>query len=179
MDDAKPFASLSPKLLARKGAAKPAMRQQFSGPFPATEWAVTDSSDEPHDAAHDDLGWNDMGDEPAPAPEVATANRRGAEAKVLHLMPPAVVRQREVLAAALSDPGADPDTVVRRSALEDGRRAAFTLRVDAERHLRLRMACAVKNRSAQQLVTEALDRVLAEVNGLEDLARRARRTRQH
>ena len=181
MDDAKPFASLSPKLLARKGAAKPAMRQQFSGQFPATGWAATDSADEsfdePHDAAHDDLGWNDMGEEPTP--EVATANRRGAEAKVLHLMPPAVVRQREVLAAALCDPGADPDTVVRRSALEDGRRAAFTLRVDAERHLRLRMACAVKNRSAQQLVTEALDRVLAEVNGLEDLARRARRTRQH
>ena len=72
-----------------------------------------------------------------------------------------------------------PGTVVRRSALEDGRRAAFTLRVDAERHLRLRMACAVKNRSAQQLVTEALDRVLAEVNGLEDLARRAGRNRKH
>ena len=186
MDDAKPFASLSPRLLARKGAAKPAMRQHLSGQFPgqvaSAGWTGAESADEPfdeqRDAAHDDLGWNDMGEELAPEHEIASvpaANRRGADAKVLHLMPPAVIRQREGLAAALADPG----TVVRRSALEDGRRAAFTLRVDAERHLRLRMACAVKNRSAQQLVTEALDRVLAEVDGLEDLARRARRTRQH
>ncbi len=190
MDDAKPFASLSPRLLARKGAAKPAMRQHLSGQFPgqvaSAGWPGADSADEPfdeqRDAAHDDLGWNDMGEELAPEHEIA-----GADANVLHLMPPAVIRQREGLAAALADPGtdpgadpgADPGTVVRRSALEDGRRAAFTLRVDAERHLRLRMACAVKNRSAQQLVTEALDRVLAEVNGLDDLTRRARRTRQH
>lgn len=190
MDDAKPFASLSPRLLARKGAAKPAMRQQVSGQFPAAGWTGAESGGEcfderfgeSGDAAHDDLGWNDMGDEPASEREAAgtpTAKPRGAKANVLHLMPPAVVRQREVLAAALADLGAVTDTVVRRSALEDGRRAAFTLRVDAERHLRLRMACAVKNRSAQHLVTEALDRVLAEVNGLDDLTRRARRTRQH
>ena len=50
----------------------------------------------------------------------------------------------------------------RRSALSHGRRAAFTLRVDAERHLKLRLACTLRNRSAQQVVTEALDRLLAD-----------------
>ena len=44
-----PFASLSSGLLARKGAAKPAMRPQGFG----------------HHAGFEDLGWNDMGHEPA------------------------------------------------------------------------------------------------------------------
>src|SRR5437868_1801282 len=34
-------------------------------------------------------------------------------------------------------------------------KAAFTLRLDPDRHLRLRLACAVDGRSAQQLVTDA------------------------
>ena len=38
-----------------------------------------------------------------------------------------------------------------------GAKAAFTLRLDPERHLRLRLACAMNHRSAQQVVTEALD----------------------
>ena len=180
MDDAKPIASLSPRLLARKGAAKPAMRpqyqrQEFPGPDRANAESATEISQELLDRRHEDLGWNDMGDEPdsfGEAAPAADAGSRGADARVLHLIPSA-------LAAAMGGPATVPNTVVRRSALDDGRRAAFTLRVDAERHLRLRMACAVKNRSAQQLVTEALDRVLAEVNGLDDLARRAQRTRQH
>ena len=183
MDDAKPLASLSPGLLARKGAARPAMRPQFQVLGWTEAEPVADSNGESLDQAHNDLGqdlgWNDMGDDTAPAPEAVPESRSpSAEARVLHLQPPMVVRQREGLAAAMCGAGTGPGTVVRRSALEDGRRAAFTLRVDAERHLRLRMACAVKNRSAQQLVTEALDRVLAEVNGLEDLARRASRSRK-
>ncbi len=52
----------------------------------------------------------------------------------------------------------------------DGRKAAFTLRLDADRHLRLRLACAVQNRSAQQLVTAALDQLL---QSLPDVARLA------
>ncbi len=51
-----------------------------------------------------------------------------------------------------------------------GRKSAFTLRLDAERHLHLRLACAVRNRSAQQLVIEALDRLLDQ---LPDVARLA------
>jgi predicted HicB family RNase H-like nuclease len=40
------------------------------------------------------------------------------------------------------------------------RKAAFTLRLDPERHLRLRLLSAYSNRSSQQLVLEALDRLL-------------------
>ena len=189
--DGKPIASLSPKLLARKGAAKPAMRPQsqvlgWTGDETAAE--MQESLDAGHEnLGHDDLGWNDLGEalieaapEHAPEPDpIPALGKRREKARVLHLLSPTVVRQREQLAAALNANETAPDTVVRRSALDDGRRAAFTLRVDAERHLRLRMACAVKNRSAQQLVTEALDRVLAEVEGLDDLARRAKRARKH
>jgi len=53
---------------------------------------------------------------------------------------------------------------------DDGRRAAFTLRLDAKRHLKLRLASTVKNRSAQQLVTAALDKYLAEIPEIEALA---------
>ncbi len=39
-------------------------------------------------------------------------------------------------------------------------KVAFTLRLDRQRHLKLRLASAVLNRSAQRLVTEALDQFL-------------------
>ncbi|QLC23569.1 hypothetical protein HFP57_01625 [Parasphingopyxis algicola] len=39
-------------------------------------------------------------------------------------------------------------------------KVAFTLRLDKERHLKLRLASAVTNQSAQRLVTEALDQFL-------------------
>ncbi|WP_051121244.1 hypothetical protein [Sphingomonas elodea] len=51
-------------------------------------------------------------------------------------------------------------------------KAAFTLRLDAERRMRLRLASAVTGRSAQQLVTEAIDSMLGEMTELESLARR-------
>ena len=57
----------------------------------------------------------------------------------------------------------------------NGRRAAFTLRVDSDRHLKLRLACTVQGRSAQQLVTEALDRLFDGLPELDDLARRVKR----
>src|SRR5512139_3055153 len=58
MGEPKAFASLSSGLLARKGAARPAMRPQGFG-------GQTGSG-----AGLDDLGWNDMGFEP-PKPAVA------------------------------------------------------------------------------------------------------------
>ncbi len=51
-------------------------------------------------------------------------------------------------------------------------KAAFTLRLDADRHLKLRLATAVKNVSAQQLVTKAVDEYLMTIPELEDLAER-------
>ena len=67
----KATASLSSTLLARKGMAKPAMRPQGFGGFGAMP------------GAHDDLGWNDMGDTPpvppVPAPSVPTLPLEPAE----------------------------------------------------------------------------------------------------
>ena len=56
-------------------------------------------------------------------------------------------------------------------------KAAFTLRLDAERHLKLRLACAVTGRSAQQLVTEALDQLLGAMPELDSMADRAPQAR--
>ncbi len=50
-------------------------------------------------------------------------------------------------------------------------KTAFTLRLDAERHLRLRLACAVHNVSAQKLVTTALDELLASMPDIAELSR--------
>ena len=60
--------------------------------------------------------------------------------------------------------------VTNQPAAERGNRAAFTLRLDQERHLKLRLASTVKNRSAQQLVTAALDMFLADIPEIEALA---------
>lgn len=158
MSAAKPLASLSPGLLARKGAARPAMRPQL----------VLSAEEQAHDAAAlpDDLGWNDMGDD---APTFAAGD----------VEPPAILKQLEALAAAVAQMPA-PVAARRtkggkpvRSALQEGRKAAFTLRLDNYRHLRLRLACTLEDRSAQGLVIEALDRFLADLPGIEDLAKRA------
>lgn len=53
-------------------------------------------------------------------------------------------------------------------------KAAFTLRLDPQRHLKLRLACAVCGSSAQQLVTDALDRLLASMPDLDDMAYKVR-----
>ena len=91
--------------------------------------------------------------EPAPAP--------------VHFEPAAVVQQPKPVAAA---PKRAPKA---RSAPGSKGKAAFTLRLDGERHLKLRLACAVDGRSAQQLVTEALDRLLADMPELNAMAERA------
>ena len=90
-----------------------------------------------------------------------------------------------------AEPEAEPETVVeaapapavvalpRRTvapvtpvpALAARAKAAFTLRLDPERHLKLRLACALSRRSAQQLVTGALDdflNTLPEVEAMTD-----------
>ena len=54
-------------------------------------------------------------------------------------------------------------------------KAAFTLRLEPARHLKLRLACAVTGRSAQQLVTDALDQLLGDMPELDSMAERAPR----
>jgi hypothetical protein len=53
-------------------------------------------------------------------------------------------------------------------------KAAFTLRLDPQRHLKLRLACAVNGRSAQQIVTAALDQLLTEMPELDAMAEKAK-----
>lgn len=209
MSDAN-FASLNSSLLARKGGARPAMRPQSAlvgGQMPAE--------------GIEDLGWNDMGEEPEPPREAdvlqltpspanpataAEAREIDHEAKdqlgVGSDEPEAAVRQAEAPApqsrSEESQPGDDTADETpaepavrrqqaeiaqrmgaeieraappaRRSALARGKRAAFTLRLDGDRHLKLRLACTVRNRSAQQIVTEALDALLGTMPELDNLA---------
>jgi hypothetical protein len=54
-------------------------------------------------------------------------------------------------------------------------KAAFTLRLDPDRHLKLRLACAVNGRSAQQIVTDAVDQLLRQMPELDAMAEKAKR----
>ncbi|HEU5285589.1 MAG TPA: hypothetical protein VFU20_03630 [Sphingomicrobium sp.] len=225
----KVFASLSSGLLARKGAARPAMRPQGFGQG---------------GGALEDLGWDDMGFEPpkpAAAPRDETHDAFGAEleeqplrnplAALTPVQSPVHSQQAEIAGrlqvpdeelseegeeidetAELYEPEADtaeaqtavaeapearmpepqdvPPVVVEltparapvarrapapRSAPGSKAKAAFTLRLDPERHLKLRLACAVSGRSAQLLVTDALDTLLGSMPELDAMALKANR----
>lgn len=187
MNEARPYASLSSGLLARKGAAKPAMRPQSYTGF-------------------EDLGWNDMGGhvpayEPEELPEhvpssiaaltplpkneehsVAAQQRAIAETfdeeieeSEVAFAPEAEIEAPVaapvvplVKAAVVSLPKREP----RKVAAVAGKKSAFTLRLDTDRHLRLRLACAVTGRSAQQIVSNALDALLETIPEVEALAER-------
>jgi hypothetical protein len=240
--EAKPFASLSSGLLARKGAARPAMRPQGFGQV---------------GAGLEDLGWNDMGFEP-PKPangpaldvdhdgfgEVVPAhphnlagltpvdspvhNQQAEIAGRLSAYGPDETDEEEELdeTAELYDPDAvdeqafevededeDEEEAIEvaeapvfaepvaveepvfvrpelpkapaasaprrartpRAAPGSKPKAAFTLRLDQERHLKLRLACAMDGRSAQMLVTQALDDLLAAMPELDGMAAKAKR----
>jgi hypothetical protein len=169
MSEPKTFASLGPSLIARKGGARPAMRPQL---LPIQQSAADNGPQ-----VEDDLGWNDMGEEAGGARPTADVVAIVAEqAPRAAAVKPAVVEQQETVVRRMGLPTETPPRA-RRSALSDGRRAAFTLRVDAERHLKLRLACTLRNRSAQQLVTEALDHLLGDLPDLAELAAQVARRR--
>jgi len=201
----KPFASLSSGLLARKGAARPAMKPQGFGQMGGGNL--------------EDLGWNDMGFEPpkpTDAPRDATHDAFGDDvvehprAHPTGLTPvgsPVHDQQAEIEDRFVSDEVDDdvddtaelyedqaevaeaaPLAVVMpistpavkrapqpRSVAGSKGKAAFTLRLDPPRHLKLRLACAVDGRSAQQIVTDALDRLLANMPELDAMAEKAKR----
>lgn len=170
MNDIRSYASLSGSLLARKGGAKPAMRPRAMGPSPALE---------------DDLGWDDMGyavEQPAEhVPSSIAALTPAPKAPTPRDEQPPVHMQQRALAESFGDPEPAPEphleaapeaesspppqarraaavvALPTRPAAAPGRKAAFTLRLDPARHLRLRLATAVTGKSAQQLVTGALD----------------------
>ena len=207
----RPFASLSSGLLARKGAARPAMRPQGFGQM---------------GSGLEDLGWNDMGFEP-PRPVLAPVTDEADDAVVVRPNPvtglsPVHAVQDEIVHRLVSEPADEeeedetaepvpadvpplsevlahpvvadmpveaptPAPVVRAMApvarapmaprasraVAGKGKAAFTLRLDAERHLKLRLACAVTGTSAQQIVTRALDELLASMPELDAMASRA------
>lgn len=229
MGEPKAFASLSSGLLARKGAARPAMRPQGFGQG---------------GSGLEDLGWNDMGFEP-PKPADGAADEShdafGAEIQPMPLRNPLAAltpigspvheqqaeiagrincsdegeeedetaevfeAEEEPLAAALgvvqsavqaiAEPVAEAEPTPQptialdpapsviasaprraprpRSAPGLKEKAAFTLRLDKQRHLKLRLACAVSGRSAQQLVTDALDTMLDTMPELDSMAEKA------
>jgi hypothetical protein len=226
----KPFASLSSGLLARKGAARPAMRPQGFGQM---------------GSGLEDLGWNDMGFEPpkpvlAPVPDgeegMAAPRSNPAlgltPASPVHVVqdelaqrlvsdapdyeevdetaepiptdvpplaellveqveaeappPPLLMVKAERAAPVVAPAPAPAPVAVRvevpaapvapepRSRASLGKaKAAFTLRLDQERHLKLRLACAVTGISAQLLVTRALDELLETMPELDAMASRA------
>lgn len=82
-----------------------------------------------------------------------------------------VLAAEPVIARSVPRAAAKPRT----SAAISGRRAAFTLRLDTDRHLKLRLAATMQGVSAQILVTEALDRLLAEFDELDVIANHLKR----
>jgi hypothetical protein len=208
VSEPKPIASLSSGLLARKGAARPAMRPQGFGQVGGNL---------------EDLGWNDMGFE---APKVTIAPRddthdafgddvvehprahptgltpvgspvhsqqaeiedrlsvdgddeeldEAAEPHVSEAQPEPLPTVAQV---AVSVSESAPRRLPRSRAAPGSKgKAAFTLRLDSQRHLKLRLACAVGGRSAQQIVTDALDQLLAAMPELDSLAIKAKRKGQ-
>ena len=59
------------------------------------------------------------------------------------------------------------------------RKAAFTLRLDGDRHVRLRLASAVTRISSQQLVTQALDAFLINLPEVDALVAQLPETKGH
>lgn len=181
MAEPKPLASLTSGLLARKGAAQPAMRRPVFG--------LTAGAN----ALQEDLGWNDMGfdvtqPEPAPAESRSVAGLTPMTAVPTAAPVPAVVTEREELAERIAETRAETSapakvakpkksSQARNSAMAQGRKAAFTLRLDADRHLKLRLASAIVGRSAQQMMTEALDTFLSSLPEVDRLAQQLPRAR--
>lgn len=165
MAEPKPLASLTSGLLARKGAAQPAMRRPMLGFGRAPISAVQ----------QDDLGWNDMGFdvEPVHEPVEEPAAPIGLTPMTPVVPVPPVVEERKALAKRLAakpaKAKADKVMVEKAEPVGRGRKAAFTLRLDAQRHLKLRLACAITGRSAQQIVTKALDDFLNDLPEIDRL----------
>jgi hypothetical protein len=129
----------------------------------ADRLGAEDSDEEADETA--ELYGDEVEEAPAAAPVAVVSARAPAPAPV---------------AVPVSDPAPAPAPVARRaprarSAPGSKAKAAFTLRLDPERHLKLRLACAVDGRSAQQLVTDALDQLLDRMPELDSMAAKAKR----
>lgn len=199
MGEPKPIASLSGILLARKGLARPAMRRPSmlgsNGTAAMTQddlgwndmgYDVDPDPSTPMDYDHNFHGANPLA---AAVPEVKHQQDRLAQAIEAHneieagfesfTMEPDSVTEALTIVTVTPEPVTRP--ISRRGKTDAPRsrarskpglkdKAAFTLRLDSERHLKLRLACAVRHQSAQQLVTDALDAFLDSMPEIGQLA---------
>lgn len=200
VSEPKPYASLSSGLLARKGQARPAMRPQgftagYSGLAGMEDLGWNDMGHAPEPAVDiHEAGENTAVPEGVPQVLVQReqlSNELTAPARKVQALPP--IEEREPLvdepevaaeprfeAAVEPQPEIVPVAATRNVSVAAAARiaratrhkakAAFTLRLDQDRHLRLRLASAVTGRSAQVLVTEALDAFLTALPEVEELA---------
>lgn len=168
--DPRPAASLTGSLLARRGSARPAMRRPTLGGV-----QIGFQTGFTPDSHSDDLGWNDMGDTPAAIPIPIAPGRIENGSDAAPVSPAkqqlqSLAEQMSVrLKAAKKGKAAQPASLAAVA-----RKAAFTLRLDAERHLGLRLLSAVSKRSAQQLLIEALDGLIAANEKVRELAEHAK-----
>ena len=190
------YASLSSGLLARKGTARPAMRPQgyHTGledlgwndmgnvpPPPVEELEVDLPAHVPSSiSALTPSPRLSRNGEAVEEPEVVAQQRAIAENfpaepdAADELEPefePAPIEEQIARPRARVVPL--PKRPAAKAKQDGGRKAAFTLRLDTDRHLRLRLATAVTGQSAQQIVTGALDALLASIPEVEALAERA------
>ena len=199
MGEPKPIASLSGILLARKGLARPAMRRPSmlgaNGNAAVAQddlgwndmgYDVDPDPTTPMDYDHSFHGQNPLA---GAVPEVKHQQDRiagefesfndaeagfesfGGEAPRVADALTVVTVTPEPTVRPISRKGTtDAPRSKARSKPGMKEKAAFTLRLDGERHLKLRLACAVRHQSAQALVTDALDAFLESMPEIGHLA---------
>lgn len=198
ISEPKAFASLTAGLLARKGGARPAMRRQPLGLDGQESTAMAHDDLGWNDMGCEEaVDGSDMGGAADLKPLLAGAVLGGpAKGSRPQRMVPEVRRRQAELAARISSGNTEAlvvkcneiapkkypkkssfvkaasskDTPV--SAVRARDKAAFTLRLDADRHLALRLASAVTNQSSQAIMTRLLDEYLASAPEIGDLAGR-------
>lgn len=176
------YASLSAGLLARKGQARPAMRPQGYGfasdddlgwndmggdMLTAEQRAALMPAQPMHFQPRPAVDFDESVPSPVAAQQQAIADEFAAaamaavveiaeEPQVPVVSPTPVAAPIPTINVALAQPVHRPRAVAGSKA-----KAAFTLRLDPERHMKLRLACVYAHQSAQQLVTAALDEYLS------------------
>jgi hypothetical protein len=163
LETVKPMASLSAGLLARKGAARPGQKYMAEPGLEIPEnhrvirfGALNEDTDVPAPDVHEPFADNDIAAVvPVSAPVEAAVFVAPVVQETVVAAPVAVLQRPVVAQPVLQEPK-------QRRAAGSRSKAAFTLRLDAERHLRLRLLSAHQHRSAQRIVLDAVDQLLAE-----------------
>ncbi len=195
------FASLSGSLLARKGGARPAMRRPTAEiPHGAEDnhhdlgWndmgydvnpavdAAPSRAPNPLSAAIPDYAPEVKRQQMEIATKLSVPVEQEAEKSVEVPVPqptpiaPSIPPISDAEASRLIRPVLREITLkakkTGRGRARQKASAAFTLRLDHDRHLKLRLACAVHNESAQKLITQAVDAMFDSMPEIEPLITR-------